>query len=86
MPILVVFVLLVLAVAVVVLLLMHESGSHREHPVLISCPRTFDLAPTGVEVANVQDVDEHNVLVDCPACGNDHEWGPDDAVLIDRQR
>ena len=92
MPILIVFVLLVVAVLVVVLLLMHDAGSHRGHPVLISCHRTFDLVPTGVEVDSVPDVGrtpdvtKDNVLHGCPACGDDHQWGSADAVLIDPQR
>lgn len=51
-------------------------------PVLISCPTTGNLVPTGVNIVNRNEMgDDSRLLIACPECGRDHEWTPDDAVL-----
>ena len=49
--------------------------------VLISCPATDALVPTGMNVSNLDDLEPTNLLLDCPDCGRDHEWTPIEAVL-----
>ena len=50
--------------------------------VLISCPITRELIPTGVHVVSLEDVErQENLLIACPECGRDHEWKREDAVL-----
>ena len=49
--------------------------------VLISCPRTGALVPTGANVQHIEELDAANLLIDCPDCGADHEWTPVEAVL-----
>ena len=49
--------------------------------VLIACPDTGGLVPTGADVLGLDDLEADNRLVGCPACGYDHEWSPSDAVL-----
>lgn len=51
-------------------------------PVLIACPETFDLVPTGVQTARRDDV-QSSRLIGCPSCGGEHDWTPDDAVLAE---
>jgi hypothetical protein len=53
-------------------------------PVLISCPVTGDLVPTGVEADDAEGIEhlpDDNLLIACPECGRDHEWKPQDAVV-----
>ena len=51
-------------------------------PVLISCPTTGDLVPTGVNVISLEELgDGKLVLIACPDCGRDHDWTRRDAVL-----
>ena len=53
-------------------------------PVLIACPITNDLVPTGAQAANPKDLDHlpaENLLIACPDCGRDHEWTREDAVV-----
>lgn len=51
-------------------------------PVLISCSITGRLVPTGVEVEGEEELDtEGHVLLGCPDCGGDHQWGLVDAAL-----
>jgi hypothetical protein len=51
-------------------------------PVLIMCPTTGDLVPTG---ENVQSLDElaaeEHLLIACSDCGRDHQWTAVDALL-----
>ena len=50
--------------------------------VLISCPITRELIPTGVHVVSLEDVErQENLLFACPERGRDHEWKREDAVL-----
>jgi hypothetical protein len=49
--------------------------------VLISCPETGGLVPTGANVRDLDDLDTENLLIDCPDCGLDHRWTNIDAVL-----
>jgi len=49
--------------------------------VLISCPRTNALVPTGAHVEDIGELQPLNLLIDCPDCGADHEWSPVEAVL-----
>jgi hypothetical protein len=61
------------------------DGSHGEvysmAAVLISCPETGGLVPTGANARNLEDLDAENLLIDCPDCGLDHPWTNVDAVL-----
>ena len=51
-------------------------------PVLISCPVTDPLVPTGIEAESEDELDtEGHVLQGCPDCGGDHEWDSSDAAL-----
>ncbi|MGI8657465.1 MAG: hypothetical protein ACR2K4_01680 [Candidatus Limnocylindria bacterium] len=50
-------------------------------PVLITCPITDDLIPTGLDVNDLDELQADNLLTACPVCGRDHEWTPADAVL-----
>jgi hypothetical protein len=49
--------------------------------VLIACPDTGGLVPTGADVLGLDDLEADNRLVECPECGNDHAWSARDAVL-----
>jgi hypothetical protein len=49
--------------------------------VLISCPQTGDLVPTGVTADVLDNLPSVNVLNGCPACGGDHDWRRDEAVI-----
>jgi hypothetical protein len=51
------------------------------HAVLIACPETNELVPTGFEADDVDELEPINAVIDCPACGQDHEWTPNEAVL-----
>lgn len=51
-------------------------------PVLISCPITGDLVPTGVNATNLEELgDDKLLLIARPECGRDHDWTRADAVL-----
>ena len=51
-------------------------------PVLISCPITGRLVPTGVEAEGEDELDTNgHVLLACPDCGGDHQWGLVDAAF-----
>ena len=52
------------------------------HTVLIACPETYDLVPTGMVAASVAELEAENLLGGCASCGGDHPWTPDDAVLV----
>lgn len=52
--------------------------------VLIRCPITESLVPTGVSIADWGDLDHLDpamLLIACSDCGRDHESSPEDAVL-----
>ena len=49
--------------------------------VLIVCPQTDDLVPTGVTADVLDELPPVNVLIGCQSCGDDHEWGRDEAVI-----
>jgi hypothetical protein len=49
--------------------------------VLIACPTTYDLVPTGVHVADLAELNGEYVLAACVSCGGDHRWRPLEAVL-----
>ena len=58
------------------------TGREPMPQVLISCPITGELIPTGVHVVSLEDVERQgNLLIACPECGRDHEWKREDAVL-----
>ena len=53
-------------------------------PVLIACPVTNDLVPTGLHANGPGDLDhlpDENLLIACSDCGRDHEWTHQDAVV-----
>jgi hypothetical protein len=50
--------------------------------VMIECPLSRSLVPAGVHVLSVDELSMTNLLLDCPDCGQDHPWGPADAVLF----
>lgn len=50
-------------------------------PVLIACPVTGELVPTGVDVHSLDELEVDHLLIACPECSQDHEWGPTEAVL-----
>jgi len=50
--------------------------------VMIRCPNTEDLVPTGLEVTSLQKLDEPRyLLIDCLECGQDHSWESSQATL-----
>ncbi len=54
----------------------------RVPPVLIECPVTDSLVPTGESADSLEDLDaEGHILIACPDCSRDHEWRAQDAVI-----
>jgi len=53
------------------------------HQVLIACPTTGDLVPTGIDVDALEELNDEpeRLLIACPVCGRDHAWTPVEAVL-----
>ena len=49
--------------------------------VLIMCPQTGDLVPTGVTADVLDELPAVNVLNGCAGCGADHEWRRDVSVI-----
>ena len=52
--------------------------------VVIHCMQTGRLVSTGVEIdgASFADLPDRPVtLIECPACGNSHDWSKADAML-----
>ena len=50
--------------------------------VMIRCPNTEELAPTGVEAPSPEKLDQPSyLLIDCLECGQDHSWEPSQATL-----
>lgn len=49
--------------------------------VLIACPETNELVPTGIRVSDRENIEPTNVMSACPSCGNEHEWVPTEAVV-----
>jgi hypothetical protein len=62
-------------------LLRHREGRRVRSVVLINCPQTDDLVPTGVTADVLDNLPEVNVLNGCQACGGDHEWRRDEAIV-----
>jgi hypothetical protein len=58
-----------------------HGGIYSMAAVLIACPESGGLVPTGVNVRDLDELDAENVLIDCPDCGLDHPWTKFDAVL-----
>ena len=51
-------------------------------PVLVTCPQTGDLVPTGVDTDDIATLDDRAyLLIDCLGCGRDHVWLPTDATI-----
>ncbi len=51
-------------------------------PVLITCPASGALVPTGAQAQSLAQLDiDGYLLIACPECGRDHEWTPLDAQL-----
>ncbi len=50
-------------------------------PVLIECPSSHELVPTGLVAQDLDELEDENILWDCAACHGDHPWTPADAVL-----
>jgi len=49
---------------------------------LVACPATGVATDTGFELTDVPSVASGpQLLIDCLECGQDHEWGIDDAML-----
>ena len=48
---------------------------------LITCPETGDLVPTGVTADVLDELPSVNLLNGCRDCGGDHEWTRDEAVI-----
>ena len=55
-----------------------ESTSHI---VLVACPLTGEPVPTGYWADSLEELEPLNQLIDCPACGDDHDWSPAQAEL-----
>ena len=49
--------------------------------VLITCPDTGDMVPTGLSRDELDELPTVNVLIGCDRCGADHEWRRDEAVI-----
>ena len=50
--------------------------------VMIHCPTTQDLVPTGLETSSLEKLDQSEyLLIDCLECGQDHAWQPSGAFL-----
>ena len=53
--------------------------------VMIKCPNTKILVPTGIAMSQARFDNPTNVLatntVRCPSCGEKHTWSKSDAVL-----
>jgi hypothetical protein len=52
--------------------------------IVIRCPTTNQLVPVGIEMDKDSFASLPNVTarpVRCPACGQDHAWSKDDAIL-----
>ena len=53
-------------------------------PILVVCPFTEDLVPTGQHADSAQELaalEGRFTLLACPECGHDHVWSAADAVL-----
>jgi hypothetical protein len=50
-------------------------------PILIACPVSGNLIPTGSEANRLGEASKPGVVLDCPDCGQDHEWDARDAVF-----
>ena len=50
-------------------------------PVMVRCPITGGLVPTGVFAASLDGLQPTNLLLACPECDGDHQWKPEEAIL-----
>jgi hypothetical protein len=50
---------------------------------MIRCPRTGQVVPTGIETDphSLRELPDTLVYTPCPYCGTDHAWWPDEAWL-----
>ena len=51
-------------------------------PVLIECPGSRRLVPTGLTADALDELEDEYILGDCPDCHASHRWTPIDAVLM----
>ena len=58
-----------------------ERGRTVRSVVLIACPETGELVPTGVTADVLDELPAVNVLIGCQSCGGDDEWGRSEAVI-----
>ena len=49
--------------------------------VLVGCPLTGEMVPTGYWADSLEELEPFNQLIECPACGDDHDWSPMQAEL-----
>ena len=50
--------------------------------VMIRCPFTQDLVPTGLEASSLETIEQREyLLIDCLECGQDHLWEPSLATM-----
>ena len=49
--------------------------------VLIECPVTHALVPTGTMAERAEQLPLISLLIDCPDCAQDHLWRAADGVL-----
>ena len=50
--------------------------------VMITCSLTDQLVPTHTQADSLEDIEPtDNIRMNCPSCGQDHEWTVADAVL-----
>ena len=56
-------------------------------PVLVTCPMSGALLPTGAHADDAEDLEhlpDAGLVIACPNCGRDHEWTRQDAVIPPR--
>ena len=49
--------------------------------VLIRCPTSGELVPTGVLARELDELPAVNIMVGCDRCSEDHVWTREDAVI-----
>lgn len=49
--------------------------------VIIACPASDLLVPTGVYVRDLSELEAASLLSACPGCGDDHRWTPHEATF-----
>ena len=51
--------------------------------VLIACPVTGDLVPSGLKISSLDELDDQpQSLTECLACGVNHVWEKSEATII----